>query len=198
MLQEQTRYALSVPNLGSLILTHSLTGQYPGLKDFRPEDRPNATVVFWTFRVMAGLGLLMIALGLAGIALRLRLRLYRTRAFLKFALLMGPAGIVALLAGWYTTEIGRQPWLIYGLMRTAEGVSAHHSAQVGFTLGVFVVVYLAVFGAGSVYGLRLMAGDPARAPHPAGGPGHRRQPMRPLSAAVPERADTASRIPGQS
>jgi cytochrome d ubiquinol oxidase subunit I len=176
-----------VPKLGSLILTHTLDGQFPGLKEFAREDRPNSTIVFWTFRVMVGLGLLMIALGIWSALFRLRERLYRSRAFLRFALLMGPAGIVAILAGWYTTEIGRQPWLIYGVMRTADGVSAHGTSQVGLTLAVFVIVYLIVFGAGTVYALRLIGKGPAvhegESP-PRGGPGRPRQPMRPLSAAT--------------
>ena len=187
MEREETRYAVAVPKLGSLILTHTLDGQFPGLKEFAREDRPNSTIVFWTFRVMVGLGLLMIALGIWSALFRLRERLYRSRAFLRFALLMGPAGIVAILAGWYTTEIGRQPWLIYGVMRTADGVSAHGTSQVGLTLAVFVIVYLIVFGAGTVYALRLIGKGPAvhegESP-PRGGPGRPRQPMRPLSAAT--------------
>ena len=186
MEREETRHAVAVPNLGSLILTHTWDGQFPGLKDFPREDRPNSTVVFWTFRVMVGLGLLMIALGAWSLLLRAGERLYRSPIFLRFALLMGPTGLIAMLAGWYTTEIGRQPWLIYGLMRTADGVSAHSTAQVGLTLAVFVVVYFIVFGAGTVYALRLIGKGPAvnegAAPKP-GGPGQPRQPMRPMSAA---------------
>ena len=185
MEREETRHAVSIPHLGSLILTHSWNGQFPGLKEFPREDRPNATIVFWTFRVMVGLGLLMIALALWSLILRWRERLYRSKSFLRFALVMGPAGLIAMLAGWYTTEIGRQPWIVHGLMRTSEGVSAHGAAQVGFTLAVFVIVYLLVFGAGTAYLLRLIADGPQRdegdAPTP-GGPGQPRQPMRPISA----------------
>jgi len=183
---EQTRYAVGIPRLGSLILTHSLDGTIPALKDFPPEDRPNSTVVFWTFRVMFGLGLLMILLGLVSLWLRRRGRLYDSRPFLRFALAMGPAGLVAILAGWFTTEIGRQPWIVYGLMRTSEGVSAHEASQVGFTLALFVVVYLVVFGAGTLYMLRLMGTGPRPgegAEAMPGGPGMQRQQMRPMSAA---------------
>ena len=184
--REETRYAVSVPNLGSLILTHTWDGQFPGLREFPREDRPNSTVVFWTFRVMVGLGMLMIALGAWSLWLRAGRRLYQSRAFLSFALVMGPSGLIALLAGWLTTEIGRQPWLIYGLMRTADGVSAHSTSQVGLTLAMFVIVYFAVFGAGTVYALRLIGKGPAMNAGKlasSGGPGHHRQPMRPLSAA---------------
>src|SRR5690606_4976495 len=111
MEREETRFSLAIPHLGSLILTHTWDGQIPGLKEFAPEDRPNSTVVFWSFRIMVGLGLLMIALALWGAWARWRGTLYRHRGLYRFALWMGPSGLVALLAGWYTTEIGRQPWI---------------------------------------------------------------------------------------
>ena len=186
MAAETTHYKLQIPRLGSLVLTHSLDGTIAGLKDFPPQDRPNATIVFWTFRVMVGLGMLMIALGLLGLWLRRGDRLYTSRPFLRMALWMGPAGLVAILAGWFTTEIGRQPWIIQGLMRTADAVSPHGVGQVGLTLALFVLVYFVVFGAGTVYLLRLIADGPhvdeGAEPSP-GGPGQRRQQMRPFSAA---------------
>ncbi|OZI21985.1 cytochrome ubiquinol oxidase subunit I [Bordetella genomosp. 7] len=188
MQAETTRYKVEIPRLGSLILTHSWDGQIPALKSFPPEDRPNSTIVFWTFRIMVGLGLLMIALAVWGNALRRSARMYLSRPFLRFALAISPAGLVALLAGWYTTEIGRQPWIVYGLQRTADAVSPHPAGEVGFTLALFVVVYLAVFGAGTAYGMRLLAAGPQQAgddPGP-GGAGQPRQPMRPLSAATEE------------
>jgi cytochrome d ubiquinol oxidase subunit I len=186
MQAEQTKYALGIPHLGSLILTHTMDGHYPGLKEFAPEDRPNALVVFWTFRVMVGLGLLMIALAACAALARLRGRLYDSRLLQRCALWMGPAGLVAMLAGWYTTEIGRQPWLVYGLMRTSEGVSPHAAGPVALTLAVFVVVYFAVFGAGTWYGLKIIAKGPETggAHDPVeGGPGQPRTPARPMSAA---------------
>lgn len=132
MKREETRYAVEIPTLGSLILMHSLDGQVPALKEFAPQDRPNSTVVFWSFRVMVGLGLLMIALGLWSIWLRRRGALWRSRPFLHFAVWMGPSGILAILAGWFSTEIGRQPWTVYGLLRTAEAVSAHGELHAGW------------------------------------------------------------------
>ncbi len=187
MEQERTNYAVEIPRMGSVILTHSLDGQFPGLKEFPREDRPNAAVVFWTFRVMVGLGLLMIALAVCAAWSRWRQRLYNSRALLRFALLMGPAGLVALLAGWFTTEIGRQPWIVYGLMRTADAVSPHSAAQVGFTLVVFIGVYFALFGAGTLYALAIIGKGPVahEGDIPSeGGPGQPRQPMRPISAAI--------------
>ena len=126
---ETTRYAVEVPRLGSLILTHSWDGQYQGLKEFAPEDRPNVPIVFWSFRVMVGLGMLMLLLAVLGAWLRWRKRLYGSRAFLRFATWMGPSGLIAVLAGWFTTEVGRQPWIVYGVMRTKDAVS-NHSAEV--------------------------------------------------------------------
>ena len=160
MQAEQTRYALGIPKLGSLILTHSLDGQIPGLKDFPAQDRPPAAVVFWSFRVMVGLGMLMLALAALALLLRWRGRLYQSRFLQRFALVMGPAGLLAILAGWITTEVGRQPWVVYGVMRTADAVSAHRAAPVALSLAIFVVVYFSLFGAGTVYGLRIIRKGP--------------------------------------
>ncbi|MFO1315787.1 MAG: cytochrome ubiquinol oxidase subunit I [Burkholderiales bacterium] len=197
MAGERTLYAVEVPRLGSLILTHSWDGQFPGLKEYPPADRPNATIVFWTFRIMVGLGMLMIALGLWSAWARWRGTLYTSRPLLRLALAMGPAGVLAILAGWFTTEIGRQPWVVYNVMRTADAVAPHGAAALGVTLALFVVVYFVVFGAGLVYMLRLIAAGPAApgdAAAEAGGPGQPRQPMRPLSAA-PAVGAAASPVP---
>lgn len=186
MEREETRFAVEIPRLGSLILTHSWDGKIPALKEFAPQDRPNSTIVFWSFRVMVGLGMLMIALGLWSLWLRWRDTLWHTRPFLHFAVLMGPAGVVAILAGWFTTEIGRQPWTVYGLLRTADAVSAHGTLTLGITLVTFIVVYIAVFGTGIGYLLRLIRAGPIshEGDYPSdGGPGKDRNPMRPLSAA---------------
>lgn len=194
---ETTRYAVEIPRLGSLLLTHSWDGQFPGLKEFPKEDRPPAHVVFWTFRVMVGLGFLMIGLGAC--AALLRRRIFSTRWFQRFALAMGPSGLVAILAGWITTEMGRQPWIIYGVMRTADGVSPHGTAEVALTLAIFVVVYLLVFGAGTLYLLRLIAKGPetGESDHPPeGGPGRQRHAMRPLSGA-PEALDELPAEPAE-
>jgi cytochrome d ubiquinol oxidase subunit I len=156
------------------------------LKEFAPQDRPNSTIVFWSFRVMVGLGLLMISLGLWSVWLRWRGTLWRSRPFLHFAVWMGPSGVIAILAGWFTTEIGRQPWTVYGLLRTADAVSPHSELQLGITLITFILVYIAVFGTGIGYLLRLIRSGPVlhEGQHSSqGGPGHERHPMRPLSAA---------------
>jgi cytochrome d ubiquinol oxidase subunit I len=184
MEREETLFPIKIPYLASLILTHSLDQQVPALKEFAPEDRPNSTIVFWTFRVMVLLGLLMITTGLWSLWLRLRGRLYESRAFLHLVLWMGPSGLIAILMGWFTTEIGRQPWVVYGVMRTADAVSNHTVLQMSVTLILFIVIYAAVFGAGALYVLRLIAKGPTEhddAVMEGGGPGRERTPARPLS-----------------
>jgi cytochrome d ubiquinol oxidase subunit I len=160
MKSETTKYALEIPHLGSVILTHTWDDQFRGLADFPAEDRPDSTVVFWTFRIMVGLGVLMLLLGLASLWLRIKGDLYDTRWFLRFAVLMGPSGILAILAGWLTTEIGRQPWVVYGVMHTRDAVSNHSVLALSLTLGVFIVMYFIVFGTGLFYMLRLVAAGP--------------------------------------
>ena len=177
MEQERTRYGLEIPALGSLILTHSLHKQVPALKDFPKEDRPYSPAVFWSFRIMVGMGVLMIALGICSAWLRYRRRLYHSRPFQWFAL--------CLVAGWVTTEMGRQPWVIYGLLRTRDAVSLHSTLQMAISLLVFIVVYCAVFGVGYYYIFRLIKKGPQPVTEltsqTAG------TPARPLSAAEPVR-----------
>jgi len=188
--RETTRYSVDVPHLGSLILTHSWNGQFPGMKAFPPHDRPYSPLVFWSFRVMVGLGVAMIGLGAWAVWARTRRSLYRSRRLLSALLMMGPAGIVAMLAGWITTEAGRQPWVVYGVQRTVDAVSLHSNTELGVSLALFVVVYIAVFGAGIVYILHLLARGPAAAyggadeEQPPGGPGQSRQALRPLSVVA--------------
>jgi len=185
MAAETTRYAIEIPHLGSLILTHRPDGQFPGLSEFAPQDRPNSTIVFWSFRIMVGLGFLMFALGLWGAWLRWRGLLYDSRAFLRFATLMGPSGLIAILAGWFTTEIGRQPWVVYGVMRTEHAVSNHSALALSSTLILFIVMYCAVFGTGIRYMLKLVAKGPRTddKEESARNRGQALRPARPLSAA---------------
>lgn len=189
MQTESNDFALAIPHLGSLILTHSWNGQIKGLKEFPPQDRPNASIIFWTFRIMVGLGLLMILLGLWSLYLRLRGQLYGNRLFLRAACAMGPAGLVALLAGWLTTEIGRQPWVVYGVMRTADAVSARGAAPVALSLALFMGVYFCVFGVGISYMLRLMRKGPLMGEGLAGAHGGTDTVLRPLFTASADRHD---------
>jgi len=184
MQAEKTKYALEIPYLGSLILTHSLDKQIPALKSFPKEDRPNSTIIFWSFRVMAGLGMLMILVGVLGLALRRGGRLYQHRGFQRLVLLMGPSGLIALLAGWITTEVGRQPWVVYGLMRTHDAASHHSVAQMSTSLLLFVVIYCSVFTVGIGYMMKLVRKGPQpHHEHPPGGD-QLQTPRRPISAAT--------------
>jgi cytochrome bd ubiquinol oxidase subunit I len=117
---ERNRFEIGIPRLGSLYLTHSLNGEVKGLKDFPPDQRPPVAVVFWAFRIMVGCGLLMLALVGTSLWLRWRGKLFDSAWYLRTAIWASPLGFVAVIAGWTTTEVGRQPWTVYGLMRTAD------------------------------------------------------------------------------
>jgi cytochrome d ubiquinol oxidase subunit I len=168
MTEERTRVLLEIPKLGSFILAHDWDAEIKGLKDWPRDERPYAPIVFWSFRIMVGIGLAMIGLAVLGLALRAMTRLTTTRWFLWLAVFMGPSGFVAVIAGWTTTEVGRQPWLVYGIMRTVEGRSPIALPGVAGSFIAFLLVYLVVFGAGFYYILRLMNAGPQGARPPAG------------------------------
>ncbi len=155
-----TRYAVEVPNLASLILKHSLDGEVKGLDAFPRADWPHTLLVFWSFRIMVAVGFAMLAVGVWSVVARWRGGLAEARWLHRAAVLMGPSGFLAVLAGWITTESGRQPYTVYGLLRTADSVSAIGAPAVASSLVAFFVVYLTVFGAGTYYVLRLMSRSP--------------------------------------
>ena len=157
----QLDYAIEVPYLGSLILTHSLNGQIKGLNEFPKSEWPPLTIVFFSFRVMVGIGFAMLGLGLWGAWARWKSKLYDWTWLHRAAVVMGPAGFIAVLAGWITTEVGRQPYTVYGLLRTADSLAPVQAPAVATSLMAFVVVYFFVFGAGTFYVLRMMNKRPA-------------------------------------
>jgi cytochrome d ubiquinol oxidase subunit I len=170
---QRMHHAVEIPRLSSLILKHDLDAPLAGLDTIAPENRPSVEIVFWSFRVMVGLGLLMFALGAWSLLARLTGKLYDWRLLQRFAVLMGPAGFIAVLAGWITTEVGRQPFTIYGLMRTSESASPLAAPAVAASLLAFVVVYFAVFGMGTWYLLKLMSRAPQpHEPEPPNTPAH--------------------------
>jgi cytochrome bd ubiquinol oxidase subunit I len=153
-------YALEIPKFGSLVLKHDPNAPMKGLDTVPRQDWPPVFIPFWSFRIMVGMGLLMFALGLFSLWERWRGRLFESRLLHVFAMLMGPSGFVAVLAGWFTTEVGRQPFTVYGLLRTADSASPLAAPAVGSSLVAFAIVYFAVFSAGVIYILRLMAAPP--------------------------------------
>ncbi len=155
-------YAVGIPKFGSLLLEHDPNAPMAGL-DTIPDDRqPPAAIIFWSFRIMVGVGTLMLVIGLWSLVARWRRRLFDWPALHRAALVMGPSGFVAVIAGWVTTEVGRQPYTVYGLLRTADSVSPLAAPAVAMSLVAFVIVYFAVFGIGTWYVLKLMA----KPPHP--------------------------------
>jgi cytochrome d ubiquinol oxidase subunit I len=160
MREERTKFAVGIPKLGSLILTHDWNGTVRGLNEWPPAERPNAALLFWSFRVMVGIGVAMALVGLWSLVLRARRRLFATPLLLKAMVLLSPAGLIAVVSGWITTEAGRQPYTVYGLLTTVDSASSVQAAAIGASLMAFVVVYFMVFGAGVFYMLRLMHKPP--------------------------------------
>ena len=178
---ETNRFEVSIPNGASLLITHQWDGLFKGLKDFAKEDRPPVLIPFFGFRLMVGIGLWLIALVLVGGFLWWRGGLFENRTYLRLAWWSWPLGFVALLAGWFTTEVGRQPWVATGILRTVDATSPVPGGSVGVTLALFVLVYGVVFSAGIVYINRLIRrGPPERAPEV----GQEGTGGRPLSAAL--------------
>jgi cytochrome d ubiquinol oxidase subunit I len=178
---ESNDFSIAIPNWSSLLITHSYDGLYPGLKDFPPQDRPPVAPVFYAFRVMVGMGVLMLLVGWVGAWLWARGRLFTTRWYLEITQYAWPLGFIAILSGWYVTEIGRQPWIAYGILRTADAASPVAGSAVLTTLILFVLVYTCVFGVGVYYINRLIehgpTGEASLPPESL--------PSRPLAAAGP-------------
>jgi cytochrome d ubiquinol oxidase subunit I len=178
---ESNLFEIAIPYAGSLILTHSVDGLYPGLKSVPATDRPPLVPVFFAFRIMVGVGVIIIVAGLTGLWLWWRGRLFETRWYLRLAAHAWWLGFVAVISGWIVTESGRQPWIAYGILRTAEAVSPVPATSIATTLALFVLVYGVVFAMGIYYVNRLIAKGPegraAEAPE-------RGTPVRPLSSAL--------------
>lgn len=158
---EKTEYAVKIPKLASLILTHDVNGEVKGLKEWPRQDRPPVVTVFWSFRVMVGIGLLMIFTGIMALWLYSRRALFTKKWFQVWCIMMTPSGFIAILAGWFVTEVGRQPYIVYGLMRTSEAISPVMGQQVFLSLVAFVIIYSFVFGAGIYYIIKLIRKGPS-------------------------------------
>lgn len=158
--EKRVDYAIEIPKASSIILKHDRNAPLDGLDTVPDEDEPPVGIVFWAFRIMVGLGFAMFGLGLWSLIARWRQRLYDWPIMHRVAVAMGPSGFVAVLAGWVVTEVGRQPFTIYGLLRTADSASPLDAPAVAGSLIAFIVVYCAVFGAGIWYLLRLAKKPP--------------------------------------
>lgn len=168
---------ISIPKAGSLVLTHAPNGLFQGLRDFAPQDRPPVVPVFFMFRVMLGIGMLLILTGIIGAVLWWRKQLFTTQWFLRAVGQSWPLGFIAILAGWMVTEIGRQPWVAYGILRTADAASPVAASTVALSLLLFVLVYCVVFSIGILYVYRMLKKGPQPMLHDA-----KALPNRPLSA----------------
>jgi cytochrome d ubiquinol oxidase subunit I len=159
--EKRIDYAIEIPHLSSLILKHQWDAPLDGLDTIPDEDEPPVAIVFFSFRVMVGLGFAMLGLGAWSLLARWRGQLYNAAWLHRAAILMGPTGFVAVLAGWITTEVGRQPFTVYGLLRTSDSLAPVAAPAVAASLIAFIVVYFFVFGAGTFYILRMMNKRPA-------------------------------------
>ncbi len=158
--RKRVDYAISIPKASSLILKHDLNAPMKGLDSVPDADQPPVGIVFWAFRVMVGLGLAMLGLGLWSLIARWRGKLHEWTWLHRAALLLGPSGFIAVLAGWIVTEVGRQPFTVYGLLRTTASASPLDAPAVAASLLAFVLVYFSVFGMGIWYLLHLMRKPP--------------------------------------
>jgi cytochrome d ubiquinol oxidase subunit I len=177
--QERNFYSVEIPYLGSLILTHTVEGTYPALDEFAAEDRPPVLLPFYGFRLMVGIGFVFIGLAVWGCWLWWRGRLEASPLFLRAAAVSWPLGFIAILAGWTVTEVGRQPWVANGILRTVDAASPVSAGSVATTLALFVVIYAIVFSAGIYYINRLVV----RGPQPPTRGRRYGLPSRPLSGA---------------
>jgi cytochrome d ubiquinol oxidase subunit I len=181
---QTNHFDIGIPNLASIILTHSPDGEIPGISEAAPEEQPPVIIVFWAFRVMVGIGLLMIATAFIGLLMRRKGKVYEHSGYLKALVCMIPMPFAAVLAGWVVTESGRAPWLVYGMMTHAEGLTPSLTGGMAlFTLIGYVVVYAVVFYAGIYYLTRVVRNGMLPEEEKETTSENFKRPMRPFSAA---------------
>ena len=157
---EKNHFEVNIPNGLSLLVTHSFDGRVPGLKEFPRNDRPNIFILFWSFRLMVAIGFILLFVMLWAAVLWRRGHLYDHRPFLRTLLVLHPLGFIATELGWVTTEVGRQPWLVYHLMRTAEGVSPIPAGNVIWSLSLFLIIFTIIGASYFYYVLKTLARGP--------------------------------------
>jgi cytochrome d ubiquinol oxidase subunit I len=178
--QQRNLFAIEVPYLGSFIASGTWDSREVGLESFPEQDRPPVVIPFFTFRIMVGMGLIMLAISWFGLFLWWRRSLEVTRWFLWISFLAFPTGFVAVIAGWYTAEVGRQPWIVYGLMRTSEAITPSLTAEVAlFSLICYAIVYVTVFSFGAYYIYKLLREGPRDRERPS----ETATPSRPMAFA---------------
>jgi len=176
---QRNRFEAGIPYLGSIWLTHSLRGRVEGLRNTPRDRQPIMGVVFYAFRIMYGLAILMFTMGVVSLWLRFRGRLFSSRWFLWMLVFMTPSGIIATLAGWYVAETGRQPWVIYGMLRTVDAISPVPAQALLSTLIAFVCVYAVFISAFLIFTLHIIRRGPAAAPPHADASGSLKNAFRP-------------------
>jgi cytochrome d ubiquinol oxidase subunit I len=176
---QRNRFTLGIPYLGSIWLTHSLDGRVAGLKNTPPERQPTMAWVFYGFRVMYGIAILMFGLCVASLWLRWQGRLFTTRWFLRALVVMAPSGVIATLGGWYVAETGRQPWVIYGILRTVDAVSPVPAGALLSTLVAFVCIYAVFMTAFLVFARRMIRRGPELSPAQTEASGSVKNALRP-------------------
>jgi cytochrome d ubiquinol oxidase subunit I len=179
---EMNHFEVSIPKLASLYLTHDINGEVKGLKEWPRENRPPVGPVYFAFRIMVGIGLLMLAMVVTGLVLWWRGKLFITGWYLRACEFAGSFGFIAVLAGWTVTEVGRQPWVVYGLMRTSAGVTPSlTTTDVFISLAAYMLAYFVIFGGGFILLRRLvrLGPTPATEAEPFN---NETRPKRPISA----------------
>ncbi len=164
--KEANDFELAIPKLGSLIVAHDFNAEIKGLKEWPVDERPPVAVVFWSFRIMVGMGMLMLFTAFAGLWLMKTGRLESNKYYQRLCVLMAPSGFIAVITGWFTAEVGRQPYTVYGLLRTVDSTSPITANSVGMSLVVFIFTYMIVFAAGIYYIFKLIRKGPEESLHP--------------------------------
>ena len=201
---QSNRFEIAIPKLASWYLTHDWNGEIKGLKEWPREDRPPVAIVYFAFRIMVGMGLLMLLVVIVGWVMHFKGRLYESPLFLRLAHWSMPVGFMAVLAGWTVTEVGRQPWVVYGLLRTSHAVSPSLTTfDVALSFAFYIAAYIVIFGAGFMLLRRIVRAGPqvavaAEAAQGEPSPDEPARPARPLSAATEAAASGAANRGGHA
>ena len=157
---EKNLFSIEIPKMSSIILTHDIDGEVKGIKEWPKSSRPNIPLVFYSFRIMVGLGSIFFLISILGLILRTKHKLYTNRPFLYVCLLLSPTGFISTIAGWVVAEVGRQPWIIYNILKTSDSISKVQPESVLTSLSTFLVVYPVIFISFLIYAGSLIKKGP--------------------------------------